>query len=71
MNGKQHKCPSTGDEQTATQQWKGMIYYTWSVYKMGYYSAMKNNEILMPFGNMNGPRDYHIKWSKSDREWQI
>ena len=21
--------------------------------------------------NMDGPRDYHIKWGKSDREWQI
>ena len=21
--------------------------------------------------NMDGPRDYHSKWSKSDREWQI
>ena len=20
--------------------------------------------------NMDGPRDYYIKWSKSDREWQ-
>ena len=21
--------------------------------------------------NMDGPRDYHTKWSKSEREWQI
>ena len=27
-----------------------------------------NNAIC---SNMNGPRDYHIKWSKSDRERQI
>ena len=36
-----------------------------------YYSAIKkewNNAIC---SNMDGPRDYHIKWSKSDRERQI
>ena len=27
-----------------------------------------NNAIC---SNMGGPRDYHIKWSKSDRESQI
>ena len=37
---------------------------------MEYYSAIKKNEI-MPFAvNMDGPRDYHTKWSKSDRERQ-
>ena len=32
----------------------------------------KKNEI-MPFvcSNMDGPRDYHTKWSKSERERQI
>ena len=33
-----------------------------------YYSAIKkewNNAIC---SNMNGPRDYHIKWSKSDKD---
>ena len=36
-----------------------------------YYSDVKkewNNAIC---SNMNGPRDYHTMWSKSDREWQI
>ena len=34
------------------------------------YSAIKkwNNAI---FSNMDGPRDYHTKWSKSDRERKI
>ena len=35
-----------------------------------YYSAIKKNEI-MPFVAMDGARDYHIEWSKSDRERQI
>ena len=34
---------------------------------MEYYSAIKkwNNAI---FSNMDGPRDYHTKWSKSDKD---
>ena len=43
----------------------------WYIYTMEYYSAIKrewNNAIC---SNMNGPRDYHTKWSKSDRERQI
>ena len=32
---------------------------------MEYYSAIKMNEIC---SNMDGPRDYHTKWSKLDRE---
>ena len=38
---------------------------------MEYYSAIKkewNNAIC---SNMDGPRDYHTKWSKSYRERQI
>ena len=38
---------------------------------MEYYSAIKkewNNAIC---SNMDRPRDYHAKWSKSDRERQI
>ena len=35
----------------------------WYIYTMEYYSVIKrwNNAI---HSNMNGPRDYHIKWSK-------
>ena len=37
---------------------------------MEYYTAMKMNE-RMPFAsNMDGPSDYHTKWSKSERERQ-
>ena len=38
---------------------------------MEYYSAIKkewNNAIC---SNMDGPRHYHTKWSKSERERQI
>ena len=44
--------------------------YTY-IYIMEYYSAIKkewNNAIC---SNIDGPGDYHTKWSKSDRERQI
>ena len=43
----------------------------WYIYTTQYYSDIKkewNNAIC---SNMDGPRDYHTKWSKSDRERQI
>ena len=55
---KQHKCPST-------DEWiKKMCY----LYAMEYFSVIKrewNNAIC---SNMDGPRDYHTKCSKSNRE---
>ena len=51
---KQPKCPST-------DEWKKM----WYTYAVEYYSAIKKKEIC---SNMDGPRDYHTKWSKSERE---
>ena len=41
----------------------------WYIYIMEYYSAIKewNNAIC---SNMDGLRDYYIKWSKSDTERQ-
>ena len=38
---------------------------------MEYYSAIKKNENNAICSNMDGPRDYHTKLSKSDRERQI
>ena len=57
---KQPKCPST-------DEWLKKIRY---ISTMEYYSAIKewNNAIC---SNMDGPRDYHTKWSKSEREKQI
>ena len=42
----------------------------WYIYTMEYYSAKKqwNNAIC---SNMDTTRDYHTKWSKSERERQI
>ena len=43
----------------------------WYIYTVEYYSAVEkewNNAIC---NNMDGPRDYHTKWSKSERERQI
>ena len=57
---KQPKCPST-------DEWIKM----WYKYTIEYYSAIKrewNNAIC---SKMDGPRDYHTKWSKSERERQI
>ena len=36
------------------------------IYKMEYYFAIKKNEIK-PCSNVDGPRDYHTKWSKPER----
>ena len=38
---------------------------------MDYYSAIKKNEIMSFCRNMGGPRDYHTKWSKPNRERQV
>ena len=35
---------------------------------MEYYSVMKREQSSAILSNMNEPRDYHTKWSKSDRE---
>ena len=43
----------------------------WYTYTMEYYSATKkelNNAIC---NNIDATRDYHTKWSKSERERQI
>ena len=39
---------------------------------MEYYSAIKKNAIMsFSATRMNEPRDYHTKWSKSDKDRQI
>ena len=41
----------------------------WCIYIMEYHSKKEWNDAMC--GNMDGPRDYHNKWSKADRERQI
>ena len=43
----------------------------WCVYTMEYYSAIKKEWNNTTCSNMDGPKDCHIEWSKSDRERQI
>ena len=36
-----------------------------------YYSAIEKNEINVICSNMDGPRECHTEWNKSDREGEI
>ena len=51
-----------------TDEW---IKKMWYIYTMEYYSAIKKEWNNATCSNMDGPRDYHTKWSKSDKERQI
>ena len=41
------------------------------IYTMEYYSVIKKNEMMPCCSNMDEPRNYHTKWTKSEREIQI
>ena len=43
----------------------------WYIYTMGYYSVIKKEWNNVICSNIDGPRDYHTKWSKSEREREI
>ena len=57
--GKQPKCPSA-------KEW---IKKMWCVYTTEYYSAIKEWNWLIS-RDLNGPRDCHTEWNKSEREKQ-
>ena len=54
---KQPKCSSK-------DEW---IKEMWFMYIKGYYSAIQKNNIMPSCSNINRPRDYHTKWSKSGK----
>ena len=41
------------------------------IYTMGYYSALKKECNNAMCSNMDGPRDCHTKWSKTDKHYTI
>ena len=41
----------------------------WCIYTVEYYSAIKRMNVICSY--MDGPRDYHTMWSKSERGKQI
>ena len=47
-----------------TDEWKKKM---WHIYTMEYYSAVKKEWRNAICSNIDGPRDYHTKWSKSER----
>jgi len=47
-----------------TNEW---IKKMWYIYTMEYYLAIKKKETSL-CSNMDGPGDYHSKWSKSEKE---
>ena len=51
-----------------TDEW---IKKMWHIYTVEYYSAIKKEWNNVICSNMDGPRDYHTKWSQSDRERQL
>ena len=55
---KQPKCPQT-------EEWIKKI---WCIYAMKYDSAIKKEKNDGTPSNMDGSRNYHTKWSKSDRQ---
>ena len=57
---KQHKCPSP-------DEWIKKMWYICNGILLSHKKEW-NNAIC---SNMDGPRDYHTKWSKSDTERQI
>ena len=40
----------------------------WSIYIMEYYSAIRNEQSSVICRDVDGLRDFHIEWSKSERE---
>ena len=55
---KQPACPST-------DEW---VKKMWHIYTVEYYSAIKKEWNNVICNNMDGPRDYHSKWSKSEKD---
>ena len=54
----QPKCTSTGkDKEDVVHIYNGLLF--------SHKKELNNNAI---YSNLDGPRDYHTKWSKSDKD---
>ena len=62
---------SVFQKQTTCPQTKEWIKKMWYTYTVKYYSVTNKEWNNVICNNLDGPRDYHTKWSKSDRERQI
>ena len=58
MEATYYKCP-------LTDEW---IKKMWYVYTMEYYSAIKKAWNSAICSTVGGPRDYHTKWSQSEKD---
>ena len=57
---KQPKCPPTNE-------WIKTMWYI-NIYTVECYSAIKKKEIMPLCRNMDGPRNYHTKWSQTEKD---
>ena len=45
-----------------------LIKKMWYIYTMGYYTAIKKNEIMLFASKLNGPRNYYTKQSQTEKD---
>ena len=68
---KQPKCPTTHDKEDVVYIYMYVYIYTYIYTHKGMLFSHKKEWDIAILSNMNGPRDCHTEWSKSDREKPI